>query len=182
MKGVCVGCILVLVLTFFTLSSFAAEGGNLLVNPGFEKADSLGWDLYGDSTYDTETYKSGIQSGKAWVWDYGDGLFEQYVDVIPGTQYKASVSVLSKPGDPISGDSKAWIQIEWFTAENAVIGDPVKSSPLAGASDTWAILSTPTAIAPPSAAKAKIKVVIQAAQKNTPGSCYFDDADFRTVP
>lgn len=181
MKGVCVGCILVLVLTFFVLSSFAADG-NLLVNPGFEKADLLGWDLYGDSTYDTETYKSGKQSGKTWAWDYGDGLFEQYVDIIPGVQYKASVYVLSKVDDPISSESKAWIQIEWYGADNSVIGDPVKSSPLTGAGDNWTLLSTAAVIAPSSAAKAKIKVVIQAVQKNTSGSCYFDDADFRAVP
>ncbi|MDD4879370.1 MAG: hypothetical protein PHR22_02805 [Candidatus Omnitrophica bacterium] len=97
-------------------------------------------------------------------------------------QYKASVYVLGKPGDSISGDTKAWIQIEWCTADSAIIGDSVKSPPLAGASDTWKLLSTPAAIAPPSAAKAKIKIVVQAAKKKTGGSCYFDDANFSPLP
>ena len=180
MKRLYVICFLVFALSCVgTLS--CAEQAKLLVNPGFEKADPGGWDLYGDSTYDTETYKSGSQSGKVWAWDFGDGVFEQFVGITPGTQYKASVYALSKPDDRISEDTKAWIQIEWLSADNAVIGDPVKS-PSVTASDTWALLSTPAVAAPSGAAKAKVKVTIQAPKKNTPGSCYFDDADFSSVP
>ena len=158
------------------------NGKNLLLNPGFEKADPPRWSAYGDTAYDTETFRSGKQSGKVWAWDYGDGLFEQYVKIVPGTRYEASVYALSKPDDTISEDSQAWIQIEWFTADNAIIGDPIKSPPLAATGDTWVLLSTPEAIAPPGAAKAKIKVTIQAPKKNTAGSCYFDDADFSSLP
>lgn len=181
MKRSYIICFLVFALSCVSMLSFAGQA-NLLVNPGFEKADPIGWGGFGDSTYDTKTYRSGKQSGKAWAWDYGDGLFEQYVEITPGTQYKASVYVLSKPNDRISEDSKAWIQIEWCTADNVIIGDPVKSTPLAAASDTWTLLSTPTAIAPSGAAKAKIKVIIQAPKKNTGGSCYFDDANFSSLP
>ena len=180
MKILYVVCFLAVALS--CVSSFSsAEQANLLVNPGFEKADPIGWGGFGDSTYDTENYRSGKQSGKTWVWDYGDGLFEQYVNIIPGTQYKASVYVLSKPGDSISEDSKAWMQIEWYTTDDVIISDPIKSPTLTGVSDNWALLSTPTAIAPPGAAKAKIKVIIRAPKKNTGGSCYFDDANFSSL-
>lgn len=170
-----------LALCLICLPSYA-EQENLLVNPGFENIDPPGWSLYGDSTYDTETYRSGQESGKVWAWDYGDGLFEQYVKVVAGMRYKASVYVLSKLGDPISGDSKAWIQIEWYTADDVAISDPIMSPPLTVAGDNWMLLSTPTAIAPSGAAKAKIKVIIQASKKNTAGSCYFDDAEFSSLP
>ncbi len=172
---------LVLAMSFFALSS-SAEQDNLLVNPGFEKAEPMGWATYGDSVYDTETYKSGKQSGKAWVFDYGDGLFEQFVDVIPGKQYKASVYALSKAGDPITDNSKACIQIEWCTKDNVVISDPIKSPLLTGASETWKLLSTPAVVAPSGATKAKVKVIIQAPKKNMAGSCYFDDAKFSASP
>ena len=181
MKRLYVICFIVFALGCVSMSS-SAEQANLLVNPGFEKADPIGWGGFGDSTYDTETYKSGKQSGKTWVWDYGDGLFEQYVKVIPGTQYKASVYVLSKTGDSISSDSKAWIQIEWYTTDDVIISDPIKSPPLTGPSDDWKLLSTPAAIAPSGAAKAKIKVIVQAPKKNAGGSCYFDDANFSSLP
>lgn len=169
-------CFLVVALSRVSMPSFA-EQPNLLINPGFEKVDPSGWGLYGDSTYDTGTYRSGKQSGKAWVWDYGDGIFEQYAKVIPGMQYKASVYVISKPNDPVSGGSKAWIQVEWYTANDVMIGDPIKSPPLTGVSSTWALLSTPAATAPSGAAIAKIKVMIQGTKKAI-GSCYFDDANF----
>ncbi|MFA5338541.1 MAG: hypothetical protein WC317_00115 [Candidatus Omnitrophota bacterium] len=181
MRRSCLICFLVLALSSVGLSSFA-EQGNLLVNPGFEKAGPSGWGLYGDATYDTGTYRSGKQSGKTWVWDYGDGSFEQYIKIIPGMQYKASVYILGKPGDSISGDSKAWIQIEWCTTDNVIISEPIKSPPLTVASDTWKLLSTPAVIAPSGAAKAKIKAVIQAAKKKTGGCCYFDDANFSSLP
>ena len=181
MKRLHVTCFLALALS--CVSSFSsAERVNLLVNPGFEKVDPPGWDMYGDYTYDTGTYRTGQRSGKVWVWDYGDGSFEQYVKITPGMQYKASVYVLGKPNDSISGDSKAWIQIEWCTVDNVIISDPIKSPPLTGASDTWMLLSTPAVIAPSGAAKAQIKVTIQAPKKNRGGSCYFDDANFSSLP
>ena len=160
----------------------SAEEANLLVNPGFEKIDPAGWSLYGDATYDTQTFRSGMQSGKTWAWDYGDGLFEQYVKVVPGTRYVASVYAFSKPGDTFSGGSEAWIQIEWYTADDVAISDPIKSPSLASTLDDWTLLSTPEAIAPSGAAKAKVKAIIQAPKKETGGSCYFDDACFSAVP
>ncbi len=172
-----------LVLALSCVSALScAEQANLLVNPGFEKVNPSGWGLYGDSTYDTGTHRTGKQSGKVWAWDYGDGVFEQYVEIIPGMQYKATVYVLGKPDDPSSGGSKAWIQIEWCTTDNVIISYPIKSPPLTGASDTWTLLSTPAAIAPSGAAKAKIKVIIQAPKSKTSGFCYFDDASFSYLP
>ncbi len=175
--------ILVLIAAFFSLSA-NSHAENLLINPGFEKVDPVGWSTYGDSTYDTDTYRNDKQSGKAWVFDYGDGLFEQFVNVIPGTQYQASVYMLNKTADPIKDGAKAWIQIEWFTSDNAIIGDAVKSPLLDGPTDTWKLFSTPAAIAPSNAAKAKVKLVMEAPdkKKNTDGSCYFDDATFGVVP
>ncbi len=174
-------CLLVFALGCVNMLS-SAEEANLLVNPGFEKTDPAGWSLYGDATYDTQTFRSGGQSGKTWAWDYGDGLFEQYVKVTPGTKYTASVYAFSKPGDTFSGDSQAWIQIEWYTADDVAISDPIKSPPLTSTLDDWTLLSTPEVTAPSGAAKAKIKVVIQAPKKETGGSCYFDDACFSASP
>lgn len=183
MKGVCVvGCILVLVLASFTSSLSAAETGNLLVNPGFEKVEPFGWDMYGDSVPATDTFKSGEQSGKVWAWDFGDGVFEQFVDVIPGNKYKASVYMLSKSDDAISDGSKAWIQIEWCFGNNEVKGEAVKSPSLDGASDSWKLFETPVVAAPEGAVKAKVKIMIQAPKKEVKGGCYIDDADFRVVP
>ncbi|MFA6356010.1 MAG: hypothetical protein WCY23_02760 [Candidatus Omnitrophota bacterium] len=177
MKRLYVICLILFVMSSAGISS-SGEQKNLLVNPGFEKVDPMGWAGFGDSTYDTENFRSGKQSGKVWAWDYGDGLFEQYVKIVPGTQYKASVYVFSKPFDAVSGGSSAWIQIEWYTIDDVAVSDPIKSPLLDAANDAWTLLSTPAVIAPPSAAKAKIKVIIQAPKKETAGSCYFDDADF----
>lgn len=175
----CVVGILILAVLCF---SSVAICGNLLINPGFEKADPCGWGAYGDSVYDTETYKAGRQSGKTWVWDCGDGLFEQFVDVTPGKKYRASVYILSKSNDPIGNGTKAWIQIEWCTSDNIAVSDPIKSLALTGPNDEWELFSTPEVIAPShDVTRAKIKVIQQAPSANVNGACYFDDADFSEV-
>lgn len=173
---------ILILITFFAVLSVAHAGENLLVNPGFENVDPIGWAAYGNSVYYTGTCRSGKQSGKTWVWDYGDGLFEQYVDVVPGEKYKASVYILSKADDPVKSGDEAWIQIEWCTHYNVVISDPIKSPSLKGFSSSWELFSTPEVIAPFNAAKAKIKLIMQSSVKDAEGSCYFDDADFSVVP
>jgi hypothetical protein len=173
-----IGCIL---MSLCLLSS--AEGGvkNLLVDPGFEGGCEHGWASYGDATYDTQTYRSGGQSGKAWVWDYGDGLFEQYVNVVPGQKYQASVYIYSADSDPIQDGSAAWIQVEWCTADDVIISDVIKSNILTEANDDWQRFSTPKIVAPAAAAKAKVKVIHLAPGEQTAGACYFDDAEFGVV-
>ena len=173
-------CLIVIVIAAnFGSCVFADE--NLLVNPGFEKVEPMGWATYGDAVYVTDTYRNGEQSGKTWVWDYGDGLFEQYVDVIPGEKYQASVYILSKWGDAIRDETEAWIQIEWCTEDNVIISDPIKSPSLTAANDTWEYFETPVVIAPPAAAKAKVKVIQRAPNDHIDGACYFDDAKFSLI-
>jgi len=89
MKRLYVAVFLIFAMSSAGIPSFAGQA-NLLVNPGFEKVDPMGWGGYGDSAYDTGLFRSGKQSGKVWAWDYGDGLFEQYVKIVPGAEYKAS--------------------------------------------------------------------------------------------
>lgn len=197
--------VVVLIAAFFALAS-AAYAENLLVNPGFENEgqcliplpDSdvpvmvvdpgcgdispLGWAAYGESEYRSDVHKSGGQSAKTWNWDFEDGVFEQFVDIVPGKKYKASVYMWSKADDPISNSGEAWIQIEWCTIDNVVIGDPIKSPALAAANSTWELFETPSVTAPQSAAKAKIKIVQQSPDVKAGGSCYLDDASFSCVP
>ena len=172
---------LIVIAIAMSFGSCVFAGENLLVNPEFEKVEPMGWATYGNSVYDTETYRSGEQSGKTWVWDYGDGLFEQFVEVMPGKKYKASVYILSKSNDAIKDGTEAWIQIEWCTKDNIIISDPIKSSSLTAPNDIWEYFETPAVIAPSDAAKAKVKVIQQATDSHIDGSCYFDDASFGAV-
>jgi hypothetical protein len=169
---------LIIMLSLLVISSSQAEVKNLLVDPGFEGGSEYGWASYGDATYDTETHKSGKKSGRAWVWDYGDGLFEQYVNIVPGNKYKASVYIYSPSNDPIQDGSAAWIQLEWCTDEEVIVSDAIKSPMLTDANDTWQLFSTPIVAAPEAATKAKIKVIHMGPEANTAGACYFDDAEF----
>ncbi len=180
MKKWHITCIFTLGVIFFALP-LCVQAENLLVNPSFENVDSKGWVTYGDFAYDTDTYKSGRQSGKTWAWNYGDGLFEQFVNIIPGKKYRASVYILSKTNDAIRDNTKAWIQIEWYTGNNVVVNALIKSPPLTGPNDRWELFSTPAVIVPSGAAKAKIKLIQQAPENNIEGSCFFDDANFSVI-
>ncbi len=179
MKKACIVVIALMILTLVSTSN--AKTINLLADPGFEEISESRWASYGDAVYDTDTYRRGSKAGKAWVWDYGDGLFEQYVDVVAGETYKASVYIYSSSNDPIQGGAAAWIQIEWCTTDDIIISDAVKSTILTDANDTWQLFSTPAVIAPSAATKAKIKVIHLAPNGGAPGACYFDDAEFKVV-
>jgi hypothetical protein len=173
--------IAVILISFCGFSDSEAETKNLLLDPSFEGDCEYGWGLYGDATYDTNTYRNGAKSAKAWVWDYGDGLFEQYVNIVPGQKYKASVYIYSASSDPIEDNSAAWIQVEWCTDDEVIISDAIKSPVLTSANNSWQKFSTPAIVAPEAATKAKIKIIHLAPGDQTPGACYFDDAEFSIV-
>lgn len=198
-------CVVSFITVFWILTSIVyAE--NLLVNPGFENEDQcliplpdsdapvmvinpdcyditpLGWATYGESEYRSDVYRNGVQSGKTWNWDFGDGVFEQFIDIAPGKKYKASVYMWSKAEDPVRNGGEAWIQIEWCTVDNVVIGDPVKSPVLTCENITWELFETPVVTAPQSAARAKVEIIQQSPDLQAGGSCYFDDAKFFFVP
>ena len=149
-----------------------AQATNLLINPGFEDETPIGWANWGDSNYVTDQYRNGAQSGHAWTWDNSDGKFEQWIDVTPGVEYKAS-GYLKCTG---MQDGEAWIQFQWDGG-----GTAIESAKLTSTAD-WTYYETDWVEAPSGVATAKVAYVLQAPSNHLANDVYFDDAKFEAVP
>ena len=151
---------------------------NLLTNPGFET--TTGWDRWGETEYSTAQAHSGLKSGHAWTWTFGDGKFEQVVSIASGVKYRASGWLYAdKMGN---GGGKAWIQVDWLKADGTPTGSSVTSAYLTSPNNKWDPYDTGWVISPSDAAKAKVTYIVKADAGGYDNSCYFDDVNFEAVP
>jgi hypothetical protein len=169
MKKIIITLIILFIIGFTFMASIAQA--NLLTNPDFENDDPMGWDNWGDSNYSTDEYLSGSQSAHAWTWDNTDGKFEQWVDVTPGLQYKASGYIKSTQ----MSDGAAWVQFQWDG--NSV---PIESAKLTSAGN-WTYFETALVEAPVGVATAKVAYILEAPASNLSNDVFFDDASFEEV-
>ena len=151
---------------------------NLLTNPGFET--TTGWACWGETEYSAAQAHSGLKSGHAWTWTFGDGKFEQVVNITSGVKYKASGYLYAdKMG---AGGGKAWIQVDWLKADDTPTGSPATSAYLTSPNNKWDLYDTGWVMSPSDAAKAKVTYVVKASGGGYDNSCYFDDVSFEAVP
>jgi hypothetical protein len=103
-------------------------GQCILTNPSFEFGDDGannfgGWEQFGvagTSSNATHGYVSAVVKGPNWGgWDVS--AYWQRFDTAPGEQWTASVNAWHTSFNPVTGESKAILNIEWRDSGNNVI-------------------------------------------------------------
>jgi len=151
---------------------FDAPDTNLCVNPSFEAGDINWAKLGGISIIDDPANARTLKWVSKWVSpSYGEqSITSEQISVVHGFDYVASIWL--KGSD--TADSAVYVTIRWYDSDGVFISDD--SSALTGWSLTWVPASV-SAIAPPKAVAAEIKIIRPVAEEDI---LYVDDVEFIT--
>jgi hypothetical protein len=177
--------VLVIALLSFT-GARSASGQCILMNPSFEILDSgsnvfSGWnqfDIVGYSTTATHGSRAARMTGPNYGgWDVS-GYWQQ-MDTAPGERWSASVKAWHTPVNPLTGSSRAMLNIEWRDSGDNLISfeshTPVDSSTPVDEVQDFYVESGP---APSGTVKARILVAVLQEPGQPPPDVYYDQATF----
>jgi hypothetical protein len=155
-----------------------AEGA--LLNGGFEEVDSsggpAGWSKYGGTLVSDEgVVLSGARAARLDSATESTKWVYQTVLVQEGGAY--AFEAWLRAGAGLNG---AWLRVSWYASADgsgAAIGASDSTTQLDPGSTEWQRLTTGSVLAPPGAASAKLRAVLQPAS-SAPASLAVDDASF----
>jgi len=185
MKRVKICLLTTFILCLFVLNEAAAQC--ILANPSFEIGDSganvfAGWNQFGvvgSSTEATHASKAAKVIGPNWgEWEVS-GYWQQ-MDSSPGERWSVTVDVWHTAINPIIGQSKAIVNIEWRdSGDNLIDYESYTAADAATPIDEvqeFAVISQP---APTGTVKARIIVgVLQSSYTQPIAHVYYDQVTF----
>jgi hypothetical protein len=161
--------------------ALTCTGPGPLFNAGFESGTFSGWSVFGSgATVSTVLPRTGLRHARIAGPSNGQESFTGlYQDKAAGggQTWRASAWFYTSPTNPISGDNRALVKIEFFDEAFALL-NTIESAPFTYASSV-AGRYAPVAVqgeSPAGATLARI-VVLYVQTNNAPGPIYVDDVD-----
>ncbi len=180
--------VLLVLLVGLTLTT-QASSQCILTNPSFEIGGSGGdvfggWNQFGIVGSTTEATHGSLAArvtGPNWGgWDVSG--FWQRLDSVPGEQWEVTVQVAHSPTNPLTGSSKAIVNIEWHDSADDMISyeshDAATASTPTGAYQEFAVTS---GAAPSGTAAAHILFAVLQSPDDPPPNVHYDQATFYSL-
>lgn len=176
-------------LLFGSFLCHEASAQCILANPSFEIGGSGGatfggWNEFGAVGATTEATHGSLAarvSGPDWGgWDVS--AYWQRLDSDPGEQWEVSVQVSHSPTSPLTGDSKAIVNIEWRDSGDGIISyeshSAADASTPTGEYQEFTVVSGP---APSGTVAAHILFAVLQSPTDPPPDVYYDQATFYSL-
>ncbi|MFN0149382.1 MAG: FlgD immunoglobulin-like domain containing protein [bacterium] len=179
-------CALVTLLLLGGLDARTANAQCLLANPSFELSGSggsvfAGWNQFGSvgsSTVAPHGAKAARVSGpNAGGWDVS--AYWQRLDTAPGQRWAASVSVRHSSVRPLTGLSRAIVNVEWRNSSGALISyESYTAADLSTPTDTFVEFAVETPPAPAGTASTHFLLGVLQSPGSPVPDVYYDQATF----
>ena len=159
---------------------------NVLTNSGFETirdgSTFDGWIHTGNVFLATDFVESGLRSAKVFgpfIGQWAISGAAQETTASPGDVWVGEVSVLHPSGDPLVGDARAILNVEWRdSGGNLIDFDSIPILSPDDPTDTWQRHFVRSSPAPAGTVATRILVGFLQSPANEPGSVRFDRASF----
>jgi len=166
------------------------DGPNLLLNPDFEEAGRTGegqanpfgidgWTGFNDQGRSETTAFEGNASLLVGTGAAYSGLVQNMRSAVGGERLLLKARLFQPPDDPLTGDTRAGIKLEFFDPVSGGLPPPVENLAVGSsfALDEWQLVRIhPKGLAVPDRASAADIVIIFVGDANGGGAVYFDQA------